>query len=339
MPWMVRELGTERFGVLALIWAVLGYVSAVDVGLGRATTKFVAEALGRGEEGRIPGIIWSSATVQAIVGGLGWLAIACSAPQVGRLLKVPEALSSEAVASFRILGASAPLILVSGAFRGALEAAQRFDMVNSVRAPLNASYFLLPLVGAASGMDLAGIVLLLVASQGSAVLAYYLLCSREFPFLGLPRPCGEEFGTLARFGGWATVSNFVGPLMAYIERFMIGYRVSVGAVSYYTAPYEVVTRIWAIPGSFVPVLFPAFSSLDAAGMRRELESVYARSVKYLLLTVGPIAVVLALFAGELMDFWLGEEFAERSVGVLRVLAVGVLVNSVAQVPFLSLIHI
>ena len=39
-----------------------------------------------------------------------------------------------------------------------------------------------------------------------------------------------------------------------------------------------------------------------------------------ILTVGPIAVVLALFAGELMDFWLGEEFAERSVGVLRVLA-------------------
>jgi hypothetical protein len=46
IPYIVRGLGTERFGVLAIAWVVLGYFSLFDLGLGRAKTKFVAECLG-----------------------------------------------------------------------------------------------------------------------------------------------------------------------------------------------------------------------------------------------------------------------------------------------------
>ena len=48
MPVVTRGLGPARFGVLALAWALLGYVTVFDLGLGRASTKFSAEALGRG---------------------------------------------------------------------------------------------------------------------------------------------------------------------------------------------------------------------------------------------------------------------------------------------------
>ncbi|MCI0403070.1 MAG: flippase, partial [Acidobacteria bacterium] len=49
IPPIIAGLGAERFGLLALAWAVLGYFNIFDLGLGRATTKFVAESLGRGE--------------------------------------------------------------------------------------------------------------------------------------------------------------------------------------------------------------------------------------------------------------------------------------------------
>jgi O-antigen/teichoic acid export membrane protein len=49
IPYVVGGLGVSRFGVLTLAWAALGYFGVMDLGLGRAATKFIAEALGRGE--------------------------------------------------------------------------------------------------------------------------------------------------------------------------------------------------------------------------------------------------------------------------------------------------
>ena len=45
IPYLVRGLGTERFGILSICWIFLGSSGIFDLGLGRATTKFVAERL------------------------------------------------------------------------------------------------------------------------------------------------------------------------------------------------------------------------------------------------------------------------------------------------------
>ncbi len=42
IPILVRDLGVERFGVLALIWLIVGYFSLFDFGLGKAITLVVA---------------------------------------------------------------------------------------------------------------------------------------------------------------------------------------------------------------------------------------------------------------------------------------------------------
>src|SRR5690606_31513931 len=47
IPAVVRGLGEERFGILAIAWMVIAYLG--ELGVGRATTKFVAEALGAGD--------------------------------------------------------------------------------------------------------------------------------------------------------------------------------------------------------------------------------------------------------------------------------------------------
>src|SRR5215207_2112075 len=47
LPVLARSLGADRFGVLSLAWAILGYFSMFDLGLGRAVTKLVAEKIGQ----------------------------------------------------------------------------------------------------------------------------------------------------------------------------------------------------------------------------------------------------------------------------------------------------
>ena len=46
IPYVIHGLGVERFGILSLAWIMAGYLSFLNLGLGPATTRFVAELLG-----------------------------------------------------------------------------------------------------------------------------------------------------------------------------------------------------------------------------------------------------------------------------------------------------
>jgi len=139
-------------------------------------------------------------------------------------------------------------------------------------------------------------------------------------------------GPLIRFGGWMTVSNVVGPIMVYMDRFLIGAFVSVAAVAYYTTPYEVITKLWLIPGAVVGVLFPAFAA-SYVGDRQRSATLFSWGTKCVLLALIPIVLGAVTLAPEAMDFWLGGEFARQGTGVLRWLAVGILLNSLSYIPF------
>jgi O-antigen/teichoic acid export membrane protein len=118
----------------------------------------------------------------------------------------------------------------------------------------------------------------------------------------------------------------------YFDRFVIGSVLSVAAVAYYTAPFEMVTRLLILPVSVSAALFPSFSSMGMA-VREVLSNLYVRSVKLLLVLMGPIVMLVILFAGEILHVWLGPEFAEKSSAVVQILAVGVLANAVGSVSY------
>ena len=153
MPFVVRGLGTERFGLLSLAWVVMGYFTIFDLGLGRATTKYVSEALGKGEGDQVPQIIWTAVTFQAVLGFVGALVLfGITDLLVESVLKIPPQLFGEAKDTFHLLALSIPLVLVSSSFSGVMEAAQRFDLINAIKIPSSTLMFILPLVGLYFGL-------------------------------------------------------------------------------------------------------------------------------------------------------------------------------------------
>jgi len=334
VPFIIRGLGTDRFGLLSLAWVVLGYFAIFDLGLGRATTKFVAEALGKGEEKEIPRIAWTSVTVQALFGLLGSIVLIALTPLlVGRILNVPPELIGEAKVMFYILAPSVPVVLISSSFQGILEAFQRFDLVNAVKIPSSMLTFLLPLLGLYFEFRLPGIVALTLLARIGALLAYTMLDFRIMPQLIKYSGSLSLFPHLFSFGGWVTVTNIVGPILVYLDRFLIGSLLSLAAVAYYSAPYEIVTRLSIISTSLSVTLFPAFSSLEGVENKEKIGTIFAKSVKYILLTLGPVVLIVMLFARDILGLWLGTEFSLESTIVLQVLALGVLINSLAHTPF------
>jgi O-antigen/teichoic acid export membrane protein len=332
-PLLIHGLGPDRFGVLALVWAAVGYLGVFDLGLGRALTQLVAKSLGsRGDE-TIPELIWTALILMLLLGLAGGLLLASLSPWiVNSVLRVPGPLRHDTLLAAYAVAASVPIVVVSSGLRGVLEARQRFDLVNAVRMPLGVFMFLGPVLALPLSHSLFVIVLVLVASRALATLAYFLMCRRLIPELGQrPRFERDAVGPLVRFGSWMTVSNIVGPLMVSLDRFLIASIVSIAAVTYYATPYEVVTKFWLIPIAATGVLFPAFAStLSSEARRTEL---FTRAVKYIALVLFPLTLVIVVFSHEGLLIWLGPEFARQSTQVLQLLMVGVLVNSLAQIPF------
>jgi O-antigen/teichoic acid export membrane protein len=334
IPFIVRGLGTDRFGLLSLAWVILGYFAIFDLGLGRATTKYVAEALGKGEEDQVPNLVWTTVIIQLILGLLGAVILVIITPLlVERVLNIAPGLIKEARITFYLLAISIPIILISSSFSGVLEAKQRFDLVNSIKIPSHACTFLMPLVGLMLGLKLPGIVVLILGIRFATLIAFLAINIRIFPNIKTFTIQPVLFLRLFKFGGWVTVSIIVSPILVYLDRFLIGSILSMTAVTFYTAPFEAITRLSIIAGSLTISLFPAFSALEGVGDRQKLGFYFASSVKYVLLALSPIVLVVIIFAKEILNLWLGIEFATESAMGLRVLSVGVLFNSIAFIPY------
>ena len=332
IPYIVHGLGVERFGILSLAWVILGYFSLFDLGLGRATTKFVAEALGAGETERIPQILWTSLLVQVGLGTIaGIILTVCTPFLVESVLKIPSHLTKEATKTFYLLAFSVPIIIFTINLRGALEAAQRFDLVNLVKIPLSSCNFLIPAFAVHFGFGLPGIIVLLNLSWLISMIIYGLINLRLYPGFRRLSFNPSYLRPLLNFGGWVTLCNLLIPILVYFDRFLIGVLISVEAVAYYTAPYEVAYRLLIIPGVLATTLFPAWSTLSRIDPTKR-NILYSRSLKYILLILGPIVAIVAVFSGEILRWWLGDSFAEKSSRVFQFLVVGMLLNALAQMP-------
>lgn len=333
IPILIESLGTARFGVLTLAWMVVGYFSLFDLGLGRALTKLVAEKLGKRQVDEIPSLIWTAMSLMAALGVMGAIVVAALSPWlVGSVLNIPTVLQPETLSAFYLLAASIPIVISTTGLRGIIEAHQRFGLVNAVRIPLGIFTFLGPVAVLPFSNSLIPVVAVLVGARLVSWCAYAVLCLQVEPALrhsvsihrAMIRP-------LISFGGWMTVTNIVGPLMVYMDRFLIGAVVTMTAVAYYATPYEVVTKLWIIPGALMGVLFPAFATALVQDRARATR-LFDRAVSYIFLSLFPVVLIIVSFAHEGLTLWLGNEFADNSTLVMQLLAVGVFINSLAYVP-------
>jgi O-antigen/teichoic acid export membrane protein len=337
IPYIVKGLGTVGFGILSITWMVLGYFSMFDLGLSRATTKFVAAHLSPDKIDRVPALIWTSLALQLGLGFAGGLLVAPFVPfAVTRLFTMPTAFVADARTSLLLLCASIPVLLGSNALRGVLEAAQRFDLVNYVKVPASITFYLLAALAIPFGVGVSGIVLLSVLSRVIAAGAYLALCYRVFPQLRMNSfsISREVIRPLVTFGGWVMITNAAGPVFIYLERFMIATLLPVSMLSFYSAPFELVSRVIIFPASIAPALFPYFS-YHGGRPGTVVSDVASRSVKFLLLVMTPITAVFVFFARDVLQFWLGPQFASQSTEVLQILAIAFFLNGLSIVPFTS----
>lgn len=337
IPPLIEALGVEQFGVLTMIWAVVSYFGLFDLGLGRATTQKVTLALAKGDNDLLGQIVGTSSALMACLGLLGGILMLLAAPMLVRGLDVsgdPQVV----IDAFAWMALAMPAIVLTSSYRGILEAAGNFGIVNAIRLPMGIFTYGGPLMLVWTGSNsLASIAAILCIGRIVSCVLHGYYAKRALPpgvkFFGISV---KLIRPLLNMGGWISISNIVSPLMSYLDRFVLGIAVSAQAVAYYVTPQELVLRIGIIPTAIASVLFPVFSSHL---INRKDDNPHRSLWKYsalIFVFVLPPCMVLAVFANTILSTWISSEFASQASVPLQIMTVAALFSGVAQVPFTML---
>lgn len=336
IPPLVRGLGAERFSILTLAATAIGYFGLFEFGLGRALTQGVAERLGTAREDDLPSFAWTGFALLAALGIVAAVVMAASSQLlVTRVLNVPAALQGEVTATFQLLALALPAVITTAGMRGVMEAHHHFGVVNALRVPLVAFTFAGPLLVLPFSRSLVPAVSVLVAGRLVGWLLHAVYCLRSYPYLRHVRLNRAWIRPLVRFGGWTAVTNVVGPIMVHLDRFYLAAILPLAAVAHYVTPFEVVTKLLFVSAAIAAAVFPAFAATHSSDPAR-MQHLYDRSIRTVLIAVFPMVLVSVGLAHEGLRAWMGSALPPESAVVLQWLAVGILINAIAQAPFVAL---
>ncbi|MDB5884206.1 MAG: Flippase [Polaromonas sp.] len=334
IPYLLTALGNEKFGILALIWSLIGYFGLFDFGVGRALTYEVGRRKDSGNREAIKRIIKAGLLLTLLTGIFGSILVYCViAPYSATWLKVSLAEGSAAQAAFEIAAFGIiPTTLTSG-LRGALEGFKRFVESNINRALLGTLMFLVPMIVVMGyGANIAAVAIGLVGVRfficGIAIFQLRKNLDGSFKLLS------TDIKPLLNFGVWVTISGLVGPLMVYGDRFFVSAAVGAEALPLYAIPQEGLQRLLIIPAALTAALLPRMAAVID---KVELQKIYNENIRRIAIAMLFVLVAASFLALPILSVWISKEFAEKTIPIVIILCVGLWFNSMAQMP-MTLLH-
>lgn len=337
VPILLRNMTPDAFGLLSMYWVLIGYASVFELGLGRSVTWQLA-SVENWESAETVGIVTTAVTMAIILGLAGAFFMALLMPLVfGSIITVAESLLHDNVISIWLMAFATPLLVLTSVLFGVLEARRSFGVISALRTPTGILMFLLPalisymggsLWEILSGIVIIRVILLVIALIVVSSAIKNSLISFNIDFLKMKR--------FISFGGWLTLSSIIGPILVYLDRFILTSKQNLDVTAVYTAAFEAVIRFLVIASAVTGVMFPRFvaaSNQDQFVKKRLLFEASA----YVFCGLLPIAMIFVFFGDRLFGIWLtGTQLDSSQINLVAdlasVLAAGMVINGCAHVP-------
>ena len=335
IPYTLRHLGNESFGILTLIWGLIGYFSLFDLGVGRALTVQLSRLEASGQIVEI-GPTLRAGMLLTLGAGLGGAALVCAlAPSLAKhWLKISPVLQQDAMLAFLIAALGVlPTTLASG-LRGALEGLDKFAASNISRILLGLWMFVVPALAVYfHGNALWVITLYLVLGRCLVVLGIGFQLRSHLRRVDKAPLQKRHIKALWNYGMWVSVTGIVGPLMVYGDRFFVSAALGAEQLPLYAIPQEGLLRLLLIPVALTGALLPHLANMeDDAAVRS-----YQRNSLRVTACMFVACLLAAALAYPVLAFWLSAEFAQAALPVVLILCVGIWINSMALMPY-TLLH-
>lgn len=330
IPFIIGRVGPEWYGVWVALFALVDYFSLLDLGMGAATIKYVAEYHASGNLRKIGDVVLSTCLFNLIF-----------LPP----LLLCHVFSDEILAVFKIAPkdfVDVRLIFdgvllnfaasqVSGVFRNTLIGLQRMHVSNFCDITSLAAYAASTVIVLGSGAGLTAMVVVLFYIR-CGIIAMQVLCLLQAVPILKHYPGRIDMALLReffRYGLKLQMSSLAGFLNFQMDKLLIGHFLRMEFVAFYEMGSKLALVVRYIPSMMLSPLIPAAAELSVSRDSDRLEELHRRGTKYLALASAPLMAFMVALGPAVMQVWLGDQSTPQAVLALQMLSIGYFFNIVA----------
>lgn len=343
VPFYVRLMGIESYGLVGVYTLLLTLFSVLDLGLSTTLNRALARltALPDGAPDA-RSLVRTLECLYWAVGALLGVLLVALAPLIARSWVRSQGLSVDAVAqALAIMGLVLAFQWPVALYMGGLMGLQRQVLLNGVLA-----------VGSLVQGGGALLVLWLVAPTVQAFFLWQIIVNalqtgalaiclwRSLP--AAPARPTIQWRLLHQHGAFAagmTGISLLSVLLTQLDKIVLSRILPLQLFGYYTLAAVVANGLTYLSQPVFSALFPRFSQLVAAGSP-DLAALYRQGCELIALAIVPAAATVALFAPELLALWVRDPVVVANTATLvRLGVIGTALNGLMLLPFaLQLAH-
>ena len=331
-PFVIRFLGSERYGVLVLVGLIPSYFAFADLGMGFASTKFASEAYSEGDSKREAETVWTAASIAVMSSSLVAVPILLFSGLIVSALNVPDHLHSTASIALKISTITYLLAVLSSVLNTPQLSRLRMDLNTAVNIIPKIVFMIAIPVLLYFGSGIIAAVTALLCAAAATTLGHILVSGRLQPMLFRVRWNPALAGPLFKFAGGWLFAAIAAVLLMNTEKLMLTRLVSVQTLAHYSVAFTFASVAALFSGSMLQSLLPAFSQLLVPEKKDQYEHLFTRTMRLNIAWVLPALMILIIMARPFFTLWAGEEFGRESTGPFYILIVGLFFNMLAFIP-------
>ena len=336
VPFYLRYLGIEAYGLIGFFMSTQALLQFLDMGMAPTMNREVARCSALGKLGEAGGLLstlaivyWSMAVVIALV-------IFSAAPWISEYWLQSRQLPLETISNAVILiGLLVACRWPIGLYQGVLVGARRLTVVSGI------SVFMVTLGNVGAVLVLAHFSPTIEAFfiwQACVGLLHATLMRRAaWRMIGGVTQARFDFAklrTVARFSGGMAVVGVTSVVFTQLDKLLLSKLVGLEEFGHYMLSVTIVNGLYVLIMPVFNTIYPRFSELVAIGETDRLANLYRAGTRLFAALLFPITMLLVVFAEELTLIWTGNSSLAASVApLMALLAVGTALNGVMNFPY------
>ena len=310
VPFLIKTLGTESFGLWSLLWSFISLFSLIDMGVGSSVVKYVGEAKGKGNINRQQQVI---STIFWIYLGLGTVLMIAVLPCLlffNEVFDIPLQQQGSAKTVLLILGVRSALGVPLDLFRGLLISFQRYRVANMYRMIATIAYFgsVLIILPDISKLWVLALLNLLMGVVPRVVMMIHAKVS--LPGITLhPRYFQRSIvKEIFSFSIYFMIIRVSGLIYTRVDALIIKAYLPLEMVAIYAIAMRLSDTGERFCAQLNRVLTPVVAELQGADDQEKIKEVWYQGAKLTIAMATPLLLGLALLGEPLVRAWTGEEF-------------------------------
>lgn len=336
VPWYIRYLGIEAYGMIGVHLTLQGIFLLLDMGLSPAISREVARSSINGTMPYARTLIHSMSVLFAASGCIMTVSLAALAPWLAQnwlntgnipVHQVMVALTLSAVA----IGARWPATLYVGVLNGArrVDLASVVTIATTTLASIGAIAVLAFVEPSLRAFFMWQIVVGAIHSIGMRAAAQHAV--------GKNTGAGFNWGVIRsiwRFSAGMAAVAATGILFSQIDKVVLMRTTTLDQIGHYTIATALAGVLYRLITPAFNVVYPQFSALVEAGSTIELSNQYHRSTRIFLTAIFPVAMALIICSDPILSVWINKPDIVSSTSILVVLlSIGTAIHCAMYFPY------